>query len=235
MKGIGHKVAQCLDEIEKIIIPGINTFDIEEVVRKFQTKNNLKNSQFGYYNFPGLLCISVNEEICHGIPSKNKILKEGDIVSCDITSNFDGYHGDSCRTFPVSDISEEVFHLIQVAHEATEIGIDKALPGRNLSDIGKYIEEYVNDEGMQVVKDFGGHGIGTSMHMDPYINNHYAPIVKDIIKPGMMFTIEPIITLGESKCKLLPNHWTAVTLDGSWSAQFEHSIGVTDTGNIIFT
>lgn len=235
MKKIGQLVALCLYELRPLIVPGISTLEIEEYVRNFQIKNKIKNSQFGYFNFPGLVCTSINEEVCHGIPKADRILNEGDIISCDVTFNLDGYHGDSCITYPVGSISKETQELLDVSKRALDIGIEAAIPGNKICDIGYHIEKFISFNGYSVIKEYTGHGIGTEMHQLPIIPHYYDPDHNAVIKPGMMFTIEPIIVKGDPSVSLLPDDWTSVTIDKSWSAQFEHTILITNNGNEILT
>jgi len=236
MKTIGKLASQCLDEVQPMIKPGITTADIEEVIIEFQKKYNLKNSQHGFQGFPRYACIGKNEVVCHGIPSNKVILNEGDIVKVDVTFNLEGFHGDTARTFPVGEIDDDTKRLLFVTQEAFRIGICEVLPGKKISDIGAVIESYVIKNKMKIVKQFTGHGISTNMHESPVIRHYWDPAYDDeIFEPGMTFTIEPIVSLGNPNCYVLSDRWTYVTFDKSWSAQEEVTLGVTRNGIEVFT
>jgi methionyl aminopeptidase len=244
MRLIGGLVAECLRRVEAIIKPGITTKDIEYLVRGFQADHQLKNSQHGYRGFPGWCCTSVNEVICHGIPCHNAILEEGDIVKVDVTFNKAGWHGDACRTFYVGsedcsgfDLKDHRAHqLMSVTHEAMMRGIAYALPGNRVSDISRAIETYVHSQGMSVVEEYTGHGIGRVMHQEPQVPHYFDPRVPDVVlEPGMTFTVEPMLTLGKKESFLFEDGWAVMSQDGSYSAQWEETIGVTDDQPEIFT
>lgn len=241
MRIVGGHVANCLRGVGRIIRPGITTKDIENYVRGYVADNDLKNSQHGYRGFPGHCCTSVNEVICHGIPYEKTVLKNGDIIKVDVTLNKNGWHGDACRTFYVgtpdhSKHSLAIQDLIEVTHAAMILGIDMARPGNRISDISKAIEKYVHANGMSVVEEYTGHGIGRVMHESPQIPHYYDPKFPDVeLKPGMTFTIEPMVNLGKKEHFIFEDKWAIMTKDGSESAQFEETIGITDDKAEIFT
>lgn len=236
MRAVGHLTAQCLRAIKPIIQPGTTTADINLFVKDFQKRHGLKNSQYKYFGFPGHCCTSVNEVICHGIPSKSVVLNDGDIVKVDVTFSLDGWHGDSCCTYPVGVISDELQRLIAVSKIALWAGCLAAKPGNKISDIGRAINKYVKGEGMSVVYDYCGHGIGRKMHMPPLIPHAPQKQFPDmLLKPGMTFTIEPMINLGKKDYLNEADGWTVKTADGSYSAQFEHTLGITEDGHEVFT
>lgn len=242
MREVGKLTTQCLDDLKHLIKPGISTVGIDNYVLDFQTRHNLVNAQFGYRMhgnaFPAHCCTSINEVMCHGIPSEKQILKKGDIVSVDITFIKDGYHGDACRTYIVggnSNANKDVLNIVEVAKKALDMGIQAAQPGYPLSDIGRAIEKYVKEEGYAVSHDFVGHGIDTVFHGWPQIPHYYDKHDPQVtLQPGMTFTIEPIIVEGSPRYKLLNDGWTTRTRDKRLAAQFEATIGMTQNGNEIF-
>jgi methionyl aminopeptidase len=239
MKHVGALTAKCLDELARIVVPEITTLKIDKFVRDFADDHGLRCAPEGYRGFPAACCTSVNHVICHGIPSE-KILHEGDIVKIDVTFiNKEGWHGDSCRTYPVGEkINPKIKQLIDVTRNAMYEGIKVAVPGNVIGDIGKRIQHYVEGEKFSVVRDFVGHGIGQDFHCPPAIphyNAHEIPDIHRLIMPGQMFTIEPMVNIGRPDYKTLSDGWAVVTKDKSWSAQFEVTLGITETGNIIFT
>jgi len=240
MGHVGSLTSICLNEISRIVKPGISTLQIDRFVRDYANDHGLRCATEGYRGFPAACCTSVNHVICHGIPSERKILHNGDIIKVDITFvNKEGWHGDSCRTFAVGDnVNPKVLKLIDVTYQAMMAGIAVARPKYNFGDIGMAIQKYVEPHGFSIVRDFVAHGIGQEFHCAPSIPHYYAPEVLDThrsILPGMTFTIEPMITIGRAAYKTLSDKWTVVTRDRSWAAQFEHTIGVTENGNVIFT
>lgn len=243
MREVGKLTSLCLNEIATIIKPGISTWDINNYVVYFETRYSLRNAQFAYKNregglFPGHCCTSVNHVICHGIPSKDKILKDGDIIKVDVTFSKDGWHGDSCRTYEVGKVSIKAQKVIDAAKSAMFLGISQCQPGNKIGMIGKAIEEYIYSINMTVVKDFSGHGIGRNMHQPPWIPHYYDPNNHQnevIIEEGMTFTVEPMINFGKQDYKLLNDGWSFVTRDRSLSAQFEHTILITNDAPEILT
>lgn len=237
MHYVGKYVTDCLVGIGRDIIrPGYSTKDIEDYVFSYQSVNKLNNSQIGYHDFPGYCCTSVNNEICHGIPSRDKILNEGDLVKVDITFNKDGYHADACYTFVVGETSEQNKKLISVGKQAILKALEVVSPGVPISFIGRMIENYVRLNGFYVVEEYAGHSIGTEMHMKPVIPNYYMPEYDfKKMKAGDAFTIEPMVTIGTPWSMILEDNWTVVTADKSMSAQFEVTVGITEDGYEIFT
>jgi len=230
----GSIAAGALDEVEKIIKPGISTDDIDKVCYEFINDNNAYSAPLYYRGFPKSCCTSANHVVCHGIPS-DKILKEGDIVNVDVTSYKDGWHGDTSRMFRIGEISIKAEKLINVTYESMIKAIKIVKDGIQLGDIGFTIQNHVEAQGFSVVQDFCGHGIGQTFHKEPNILHYGKKGTGDKIKAGMIFTIEPMINLGNYETKTLNDGWTAVTKDKSLSAQFEHTIGVTKDGYEIFT
>lgn len=243
MREIGALTAQCLDELHGFIIPGVTTELIDQYVHVFQLAYNLENAQKGYsFNntrtpFPGYCCTSVNHVICHGIPSSKK-LKEGDIVKVDITFIKNGWHGDACRTYEVGKCGVKATKVSDVAKTALYLGISEAIAGKTVGDIAKKISDYVESINMSVVEDHYGHGIGLKFHQPPFIPHWRLPhsrLHDVVLKPGMMFTIEPMVNFGRKDYKTLGDGWTVVSRDMSLSAQWEHTIGITDNFPVIFT
>ena len=198
-------------------------------------KNNAIPAPLNYKGFPKSVCTSVNHVVCHGIPSKDKILQDGDIINVDVTVILNGWHGDSSRMFVSGKINNKIEKLLKVTYECLLIGIENAKPGQYIGDIGYEIQKYAESKNYSVVRDFCGHGIGKQFHTPPSVL-HYGNLGEGaLIKPGMFFTIEPMINIGDWPVKILNDGWTAVTKDKSLSSQFEHTIGITNNGNEIFT
>ena len=231
----GRIVAACHENLRKIIRPGITTFAIDKFVDEFITSHNAIPAQKGYHGYPYAACTSVNDEICHGMPSKY-VLKEGDIVKVDMVVNKNGWMGDSAWCYAVGDISPVAKKLMAVTKECLDIGISKAVDKNRLGDIGYYIQRHAEKNGFSVVRDFTGHGIGNSMHEDPAIL-HYGHKDRGMrIQEGMVFTIEPMINEGDYDLYVdEDNGWTAYTSDGSLSVQYEHTIAITSNGPEILT
>ena len=230
----GSIAAGALDEVAKIIKPGISTDYIDKVCYEFINDHNAYSAPLFYRGFPKSCCTSANHVVCHGIPSE-KILKEGDIVNVDVTAYKNTWHGDTSRMFKVGDISVKAERLINTTYEAMMRAIKIVKEGIQLGDIGSIIQNYVEAEGFSVVQDFCGHGIGQTFHKEPNILHYGEKGTGEKIKAGMIFTIEPMINIGNYETKTLNDGWTAVTKDKSLSAQFEHTIGVTKEGYEIFT
>ncbi len=231
MQRIGELTAQCLDDLEYFIAPGITTQDIETFVHSYQIRNNLQNSQKGYHGFPGYACVGRNNVVCHGVPSAEEILEEGDIVSVDVTFNLNGWHGDTCRTYPVGKINDRKKNLIKVAKKALEIGINAAKKNLKINDVGKEIQQFVESNGYHVARAYGGHGIGRSMHLMPFIP-HWDANHTGSFQPGKCYTIEPIILEKETDCVLDKDKWTVKTIGDVLAAQFEHTIFINNAGKI---
>ena len=230
----GSIAAGALDEVEKIIKPGISTDVIDKICYEFINDNKAYSAPLLYRGFPKSCCTSANHVVCHGIPS-DKILKEGDIVNVDVTAYKEGWHGDTSRMFKIGEVSVKADKLINTTFESMMRAIQIVKEGIQLGDIGSTIQDYVEAKGFSVVEDFCGHGIGQTFHKEPNVLHYGKKGTGEKIKSGMIFTIEPMINLGSHETKILNDGWTAVTKDKSLSAQFEHTIGVTKDGYEIFT
>jgi methionyl aminopeptidase len=230
----GSIAAGALDEVAKIIKPGISTDDIDKVCYEFINDHKAYSAPLFYRGFPKSCCTSTNHVVCHGIPSE-KILKEGDIVNVDVTAYKEGWHGDTSRMFKIGEISIKADKLIETTYIAMMKAIKIVKDGIQLGDIGSTIQDHVEAQGFSVVQDFCGHGIGQVFHKEPNILHYGKKGTGEKIKAGMIFTIEPMINIGNYETKTLNDGWTAVTKDKSLSAQFEHTIGVTSDGYEIFT
>lgn len=227
--------ANCLDYIGSKIEVGMSTEDINTLAHNYIIEHGATPSPLNYNGFPKSVCTSKNDVICHGIPSKKDILNDGDIINVDVTTYFKKFHGDTNRTFYVGNVDEKVKKLVETTHACMMAGIATVKPGSRLGDIGAAIEELAHANGFSVVHEYCGHGIGREFHEEPQVL-HYGKKGTGIeLKPGMTFTVEPMINMGKRYCKLLPDNWTVKTKDGSWSAQFEHTILVTDSGSEILT
>jgi methionyl aminopeptidase len=223
-------VAEVLERLKEHIQPGVTTWDLNVLSEELTANHNAKPAFKGYQGYPYSLCTSLNEEVVHGMPSKAKGLKEGDIISLDFGVVIDGYYGDAALTLPVGKISEDAARLCATAQESLYRGIREAVVGNRLSDISHAIQRYVEEHGFSVVREFVGHGIGQHLHESPQIPN-YGPPGKGVkLKPGMVFAIEPMINLGRPEVEILKDQWTAVTVDRALSAHFEHTVAVTDNG-----
>jgi len=230
----GSIAAGALDEVAKIIKPGISTEDIDKISYEFINDHKAYSAPLFYRGFPKSCCTSTNHVVCHGIPSA-KILKEGDIVNVDVTAYKEGWHGDTSRMFKIGEISVKAEKLIKTTYESMMQAIKIVKEGIQLGDIGSAIQNHVEADGFSVVQDFCGHGIGQTFHKEPNILHYGKKGTGEKVKAGMIFTIEPMINIGNYETKTLNDGWTAVTKDKSLSAQFEHTIGVTKDGYEIFT
>lgn len=235
IRAAGRIAAQAIELVGAHAKPGVTTDELDRIGHEFLVANGAYPSTLGYRNYPKSLCSSVNEVICHGIPD-DTVLQEGDIVNIDITAFKNGFHGDSNQTFMVGEVRQEIRDLVERTHEAMMRGINAALPGREINIIGRAIETYAKRFNYGVVRDFTGHGIGESFHSGLIIP-HYdsAPLYNDEIKVGMVFTIEPMLTLGTHEWDMWSDNWTVVTKDKSITAQFEHTIVITENGPEILT
>jgi methionyl aminopeptidase len=225
----GRLVLDTLDLVESKIRPGIETDDINTLVHEFTLKNGAQPAPLNYRGFPKSVCVSVNEEVCHGIPGK-RVLQDGDIVNVDVTSVLNGYYADANKTFFAGTPGPEARKIVNVAKECLQRGISMVKPGNTIGDIGWAIQTYAEEQGCSVVRDFVGHGVGFEFHESPQVP-HFGQKGQGVrLIPGMVFTIEPMINLGNHELKILEDNWTAVTRDRSLSAQFEQTILVTDSG-----
>ena len=234
LKRSGIILASVMQKLQAFLRPGMTTLDIdllsEELIRKEKAKAAFK----GYKGFPGTACVSVNEEIVHGIPGSRVIL-EGDIVSIDLGVNYEGFFSDMAVTLPVGKVDNARLKLIAVTKQSLDIGIKQAQVGNYLTDISHSIQSFAEGQGLSVVRQFVGHGIGTALHEEPEIPNFGRPGLGPRLKSGMVLAIEPMINLGSWECEIMKNGWTAVTADGACSAHFEHTVAVTDKGPVILT
>ena len=233
-KTAGSIAAEALDQVSTIIKPGISTNEIDKVCYEFLNDNKAYSAPLFYRGFPKSCCTSTNHIVCHGIPS-DKILKDGDIVNVDVTAFKNGWHGDTSRMYKVGEISVKAEKLIKATYESMMKAIEIVKDGMHLGDIGSTIQTHVEAQGFSVVKDFCGHGIGQKFHKEPNVLHYGEKGTGDKIKEGMIFTIEPMINIGNYETRTLNDGWTAVTKDKSLSAQFEHTIGVTKNGCEVFT
>ncbi|MBO9724446.1 MAG: type I methionyl aminopeptidase [Novosphingobium sp.] len=234
MRKAGRLAAMILDEIAPMVQPGVTTAAIDDKVRELTLDGGAVPATLGYRGYAHSCCISINHVVCHGIPSE-KTIKDGDIVNIDVTPLLDGWHGDTSRMYLAGDVSLKARRLVDVTYECLMIGIEQAKPGNRVGDIGAAIQAYAESFRYGVVREFCGHGLGRLFHDAPEVVHAGRPGTGPLLKPGMFMTIEPMINLGKPPVKLLADGWTAVTRDKSLSAQFEHSIGITETGCEIFT
>ncbi len=228
MRKAGRIVAGAHDLVKRHIRPGISTIELDKMVEEYIRSCNAIPAFKGYNGFPASICTSVNEEVVHGIPSSSVKLKDGDIISVDIGSVFEGYVGDGAKTYPVGQIDSEKEKLIKVTRQSFYEGIKYAKPGFRLSDISHAIQTYAESFGFSVVRDFVGHGVGKKMHEEPQIPNFGSPGKGPRLQKGMVLAIEPMINAGKYHVNILSNDWTVVTLDGKPSAHYEHTIAITD-------
>ena len=235
MRRSGRIVRQVLEATKEAVAPGRSTMDLERVAERKIRDLGAKPAFKGYYDYPCVLCTSINNEIVHGIPSEHRVLKAGDIVSIDCGVVLDGYYGDSAITVAVGELTPELQKLLDVTRESLEHGIEAAQVGNTVGDIGAAVQQVVEANGFSVVREFVGHGIGTKLHEEPQVPNfgkrEHGPKLRD----GMVLAIEPMVNMGRPGTRLLDDKWTAVTEDGSYSAHFEHCIAVTRNGPVILT
>jgi methionyl aminopeptidase len=227
--------AKTLRYLGKNLKIGMSTEDINKLCHTYTINRGAIPATLGYHGFPKSLCTSKNEVICHGIPSEKDILRDGDILNLDVTNIWKGFHGDTNATFFIGEVKPEVKKLVEVTHECMMAGISVCRPGARIGDIGAVIEELAHSHGYSVVHEYCGHGIGRKFHEDPQIVHVGKKGTGVEMRPGMTFTIEPMINLGKRHCKVLDDDWTVVTKDKSWSAQFEHTILITEEGHEILT
>ncbi len=234
MRAAGKLAADILDALVPHVVPGVSTEELDDIVRSMTIAGGAVPATLGYRGYTHSCCISINHVICHGIPSDKK-LKDGDIVNIDVTPMLDGWHGDTSRMFYAGDVPVKARRLVDVTYECMMLGIEQVKPGNHIGDIGHAIQQHAEKHRYGVVRDFCGHGLGRLFHDAPEVVHAGRPGTGPEIRPGMIFTIEPMINIGKAAGKVLEDGWTAVTRDRSLSAQFEHSIGVTETGYEIFT
>jgi methionyl aminopeptidase len=236
MRVAGSIVAETIDTVLAAVAPGVSTADLDAVAEAFIRERKAMPSFKGYRGFPASICASLNEEVVHGIPSPKRILKEGDVLSLDFGAIWDGYHADSAITvFVAEPLSAEAEKLVRVTEEALEAGISQIRPGGRLSDISHAVQQVVEGAGFSVVREYVGHGIGRSLHEDPQIPNYGLPGRGPELRPGLVVAIEPMVTMGDWKTRVLADDWTVVTADRSPAAHFEHTIAVTEDGREVLT
>jgi methionyl aminopeptidase len=236
MRRSGHIVRQVLDYLRPLVAPGITTMDLEQAAEKKIEELGAKPAFKGYYDYPCVLCTSINQEIVHGIPSAKRELKAGDIVSIDCGVVLDGYYGDAAITVPVSEeISDDLQKLLKVTEASLYRGIEAARIGNTVGDVGAAVQELVEANGFSVVREFVGHGIGTRLHEEPQVPNYGNRGHGARLREGMVIAIEPMVNSGKPETRVLGDKWTAVTADGSFSAHFEHCVAVTKDGPVILT
>jgi len=234
MQESGRIVALVHETIKKAIKPGVTTGELDRIAEAVITENGAVPSFKGYHGFPGSICASINDQVIHGIPGDIK-LSEGDIISIDVGAFKNGYHADAARTHPVGNVSEAAANLIKVTEESFFEGLKYCRKGYRLSDVSHAIQKYSEDRGYGVVRDFVGHGVGRQLHEDPPIPNYGAPGRGPRLENGMVLAIEPMINQGDHRVKVLDDDWTVVTLDGLWSAHYEHTVVITEDEPLLLT
>ena len=235
MREAGRITAEALMVAKEAIRPGLSTKELDNAIRRHIEKCGATPSFLGLYGFPGSACISINDEVIHGIPSNKVIIQEGDIVKVDVGARFRGYNGDSARTFPVGKVSDEALRLISVTEKSFYEAMKVARPGYRIGDIGHAVESFVISNGFSVVKEYTGHGVGADIHEDPSIPNHGTAGRGARLYPGMTLAIEPMVNAGTDRVKVRRDGWTVVTADGKLSAHYENSIAITDSDPVILT
>jgi methionyl aminopeptidase len=228
IRATGRIVATILAELRSAVRPGMTTAELDRLGAESLLRYEAKSSSLGYHGYPATLCTSVNEEVVHGIPGE-RILKEGDIVSIDFAASYKGWHGDSAITVAVGTVAPEVQRLLQVTEDALYRGIAAARGGKRLQDIGRAVQQYVEGAGFSVVRHYGGHGVGRSMHEDPQVLNYIEPGYPNyVLKPGMVIAIEPMVIMGAKETKMLADDWTVISVDNTYAAHFEHTVAITE-------
>lgn len=235
MRDAGKITGETLQMAGEMVKDGVSTYEIDTAIRTYIRKCGATPSFLNYNGFPASACISINDEVIHGIPAKKRFLHEGDIVKIDVGAYYNGYHGDSARTFPVGTVSKEAEDLIRVTRESFYEAIQKIGPGARIGDIGAAVDGYVRMHGFSAVRDFIGHGVGRNLHEDPEVPNYGTPGRGQRIYPGMTFAVEPMINAGTHKVIQLDDGWTVKTADGKLSAHYEHTLAVTDNGVVLLT
>ena len=235
MKDACRISAEALRVAGEAVKPGVTTYEIDTIIRKYIEKQGATPSFLGYGGFPASACISVNNVVIHGIPNKKLVLKEGDIVSIDVGAYYEGFHGDNAFTFPCGKISANAQALLDATRESLYEGISKALAGNRVGDIGNAVQQYVEARSYSVVRDFVGHGVGAKLHEDPSVPNYGTPGRGVRLVPGMTIAIEPMVNEGTFEVRVLDDEWTTVTKDGNLSAHFEHTVAITPNGPQIMT
>lgn len=235
MRRAGRAAAETLAAVERFLRPGLSTADVDAFVREDTARRGGKPSQLGYHGFPAAVCTSRNDVVCHGVPRADERLEAGDIVNVDVTTELGGYHGDTSATFFVGEVSAEARRLVEAAERCRDAGIAVVRDGARLGDVGAAIQEAARALGVQVVRDYGGHGIGRRMHEDPHVAHVGTRGTGPRLRAGMAITVEPMVTLGSSATRVDRDRWTVRTVDGGLSAQFEHTLLVTRDGCEVLT
>jgi methionyl aminopeptidase len=235
MRRAGRLASELLQYLEPLVQPGVSTLQLNDEAERWTLQHGAKSAPLGYKGYPKSICTSVNEVICHGIPNSKQILKDGDIINIDVTPILEGYHGDTSKTFLVGNPAPQAQKLVEVTEECLRLGIAEVKPGAKIGDIGAAIQEYAESFGFSVVRDFVGHGISNIFHTAPDIPHYGIRGRGKKLRAGMVFTIEPMINQGTHQAEMLSDGWTAVTGDRLLSAQFEHTIAVTEDGVEILT
>jgi len=236
MRAAGKLAAEILQYIEPFVKPGVSTLELNDICHEYTIKRGAVSAPLNYKGFPKSICTSINDVVCHGIPKKTDILKDGDIINIDVTPILKGYHGDTSKTFMVGKVKPEIKKLVSDTEKAMWIGIEQVKPGNRVNDISNAIDEFLTANGYGIVRDLMGHGIGKKFHEDPQIPHFKQTRLLTKLEPGMTFTIEPMVNLGSYHVVVSKSDkWTVRTKDGKWSAQFEHTVLVTDKGYEILT
>ncbi len=235
MRKAGKISQKALRLAGEAVEPGVSTWEIDKIVRQYIESEGATPSFLNYSGYPASDCISVNNVDIHGIPSKSVLQKKGDIVSLDIGACYEGYHGDNAWTFPCGEISEEAQALLDATEKSLFLGIEQAVPGNRLGDIGHAVQAYVEARGYSVVREFVGHGVGAKLHEDPSVPNYGTPGRGVRLMPGMVIAIEPMVNMGKPGVEILDDGWTTITRDGSLSAHFEHTVAITSDGPVLLT
>lgn len=227
--------AGALQAAGEAVKPGITTYELDQIAYRYIKSCGAEPNFLNLYGFPATACISINDEVIHGIPSKTRVLEEGDIVSIDLGAKVDGYNGDNAATFAVGKISQEAKRLCDTTRESLYKGIEQAVAGNRIGDIAYAVQSYCEERGFSVVREYTGHGVGTKLHEDPSVPNFGTAGRGQRLLPGMTIAIEPMINMGKKEIKQMPDGWTVKTLDGKLSAHFEHTIAITSNGPLILT
>ncbi|MBO5052388.1 MAG: type I methionyl aminopeptidase [Clostridia bacterium] len=235
MREAGRITAETLLYVGEIIREGMTTLELDRQIRQFIERHGATPSFLGYNGFPGSACISLNDEVIHGIPSKKRIIREGDLVKVDVGACWRGYHGDSARTYPIGQVSEEAKSLLEHTRESFFCAMKVALAGNRVGDIGSAVDTHIRTAGFSVVREFVGHGIGAALHEEPDVPNYGTPGRGARLYPGMVIAVEPMVNAGAPEVRVLSDGWTVVTKDGSLSAHYENTIAITDNGPMILT
>ena len=235
MKEAGRITGEAILKARDMIRPGVSTWEVDRVIHDYIVKCGAKPSFLGYAGFPGSACVSVNSEVIHGIPSRKRILEEGDLVKVDVGALYRGYHGDSAKTFAVGRVSPEATRLIERTRECFYRGVAKAVAGNRIGDVGHAVQAYAEEAGFSVVREYVGHGVGSHLHEEPDVPNYGTEGRGCRLYAGMTIAIEPMVNAGGAGVRVLPDGWTVVTSDGRLSAHYEHTVAITDDGPVLLT